>query len=100
MDHTATRKYLALDVHQATSTFTFRAAAGRVLERGVVETSAHQLVALLRRLGPNLHLIFEEGTQAQRDGEPSVAFATAAPRHTSDSTRRIDRKRLEMEAAA
>lgn len=62
---TATTKYLALDVHQATCSFTLRAAGGRILERGVVETTARELVALLRRLGRNLHVTFEEGTQAQ-----------------------------------
>ncbi|MHB0972353.1 MAG: hypothetical protein ACYC7A_22650 [Thermoanaerobaculia bacterium] len=65
MNHTATTKYLALDVHQATSKCTARAAAGRVLERGVVETSARELVALVCRVGPKLRLTFEEGTQAQ-----------------------------------
>jgi transposase len=62
---TATTKYLALDVHQATSTFTLRSSRGHILERGIVETTAHDLVALLRRFGPNLHVTFEEGTQAQ-----------------------------------
>ena len=61
----ATTKYLAFDVHQATSTFTLRAADGRVLQRGVVETTARDLVALLRSFGRNLHVTFEEGTQAQ-----------------------------------
>lgn len=65
MNPMATTKYLAIDVHQATSGFTVRAVAGVVLERGVVETSAHALVALLRRPGPNLHVTFDEGTQAQ-----------------------------------
>ena len=63
--HMATTKYLALDVHQATCTFTVRDARGKILERGVVETCAHHLVELLRRQGRDLHVTFEEGTQAQ-----------------------------------
>lgn len=62
--HMAATKYLALDVHQATSTFTVRDARGTILERGVVETTAHHLVALLRRFR-DLHVTFEEGAQAQ-----------------------------------
>lgn len=61
----ATVKYLALDVHQATCTYSVREPAGRVIERGVVGTNARELVALERRLGPNLHVTFEEGTQAE-----------------------------------
>jgi len=62
---TATPKYLALDVHKATCTYTVRDAAGPVLERGVVETCAYHLVGLVQRWGPNVHVVFEEGTQAQ-----------------------------------
>ena len=47
----AATKYLALDVHQATCTFTVRDAKGHVLERGVVQTVARELVALLGRFG-------------------------------------------------
>ena len=61
----AVTKYLALDVHQATCTFTVRDPGGRILERGVVTTTARDLVALLHRFGQNLHVAFEEGTQAQ-----------------------------------
>jgi transposase len=63
--HMATTKYLALDVHQATCAVTVRHAQGRILERGIVKTNARELVALLRRLGPNVHVTFEEGTQAE-----------------------------------
>lgn len=63
--HMAATKYLALDVHQATSTFTVRDARGKILERGVVETTARDLVALLRRYRGDLHVTFEEGAQAQ-----------------------------------
>ena len=62
---TATPKYLALDVHKATCTYTVRDASGTILERGVVETCAYHLVGLVQRLGPNVHVVFEEGTQAQ-----------------------------------
>lgn len=62
---TATLKYLAFDVHQATCTYTVRNSAAGVMKRGVVTTCAHDLVALVRAFGPNLHVAFEEGTQAQ-----------------------------------
>lgn len=65
MKITATQKYLALDVHSATCTYTARAVGGKILERGVVETIAHDLVALVKRFGRNVHVTFEEGTQAQ-----------------------------------
>lgn len=56
----AATKYLALDVHQATCTCTVREAGGRIVSRGVVDTSARELLALLRRFGRNLHVTFEE----------------------------------------
>jgi transposase len=65
MKLTATPKYLALDVHQATSSFSVRSSSGARLDRGVVQTRAHDLVELLERFGPNVHVAFEEGTQAQ-----------------------------------
>lgn len=58
-------KYLALDVHQATSVYEAQLESGKRLEEGVVETDGKSLVALARRLGPNLHITFEEGTQAE-----------------------------------
>lgn len=61
----AATKYLALDVHQATCTYSVRDVHGRIVGRGVVDTSARELVALLRRFGSNLHVTFEEGTQAE-----------------------------------
>jgi transposase len=61
----AATKYLALDVHQATCSYSVRELGGRIIERGVVGTTARELVALERRLGPNLHVTFEEGTQAE-----------------------------------
>lgn len=65
MKLTATQKYLALDVHSATCTYSVKAAGGKILGRGVVETNAHELIALVKRFGPNLHVTFEEGAQAQ-----------------------------------
>lgn len=63
--HRATTKHLVLDVHQATSVYSVRESCGRILERRVIGTKARELVALERRLGPNFHVIFEEGTPAE-----------------------------------
>jgi transposase len=65
MSSMATVKYLALDVHQATSTYSLRDAKGKVVHRGVVATTPHELIGLVRRFRPNLHVTFEEGAQAQ-----------------------------------
>lgn len=62
---TAATKYLAFDVHRTTCTFSIRDETGKVLQRGVVPTRAGDLTALVRLTGPNLHVAFEEGTQAQ-----------------------------------
>lgn len=62
---TASTKYLAFDVHQTTCTFSIRDDVGKVIHRGVVPTRAGDLTTLVRTSGPNLHVAFEEGTQAQ-----------------------------------
>lgn len=98
----ATTKYLALDVHQATCTYTVRSDKGRILARGVVETVARDLVALVRRFGPNVHVTFEEGTQAQWLHDllaPHCASLTVCnPRGTRDKlankTDRVDSDHL------
>jgi hypothetical protein len=58
-------QYLALDVHQATTVTTVRTENGSILMRATVATEARAIVALVRGLGPGVHVVFEEGTQAQ-----------------------------------
>jgi len=60
-----TTKYVALDVHQATTVAAVRAASGRVIARTVLPTEERALVAFLRGMRGAVHVTFEEGTQAQ-----------------------------------
>ena len=58
-------QYLALDVHQATTVATVRTENGSVSMRATVATEASAIVGLVRGLGGRVHVVFEEGTQAQ-----------------------------------
>jgi transposase len=58
-------QYLALDVHRATSVATVRDESGSVRMRATVATEAGAILGLVRGLGPRVHVVFEEGTQAQ-----------------------------------
>jgi transposase len=58
-------QYLALDVHQATTVATVRDESGAIRMRATVPTEAKAIVALVKGLGPRVHVVFEEGTQAQ-----------------------------------
>lgn len=58
-------QYLALDVHQATSVATVRDANGAIRMRATVPTEAKAIVGLVKGICPPVHVVFEEGTQAQ-----------------------------------
>jgi transposase len=58
-------KYVALDVHQATTVVSVRAEHGRVIDRRVLPTEAAALTTFVRGLRGAIHVVFEEGTQAQ-----------------------------------
>jgi hypothetical protein len=58
-------KYVALDVHQATTVSSVREENGRVIARTVVPTEARALLAFVRGMRGAVHVAFEEGTQAQ-----------------------------------
>ena len=58
-------QYLALDVHKATIVASLRDGSGRVVMRAIVATEAKQIVGLVKSAGPRVHVVFEEGTQAQ-----------------------------------
>jgi len=62
---TRTTKYVALDVHQATTLASVRAETGRVIARSVLPTEPAALVAFVRGMRGTMHVAFEEGTQAQ-----------------------------------
>jgi len=60
-----TTKYVALDVHQATTVASVREASGRVIARTILPTEAPALVEWFRGMRGAVHVAFEEGTQAQ-----------------------------------
>jgi len=57
-------KYVAADVHAATTSFCVREADGRVTTEAVVETQGAALIAFVQGLPGTIHLTFEEGTHA------------------------------------
>jgi transposase len=60
-----TTKYVALDVHQATTVAAVREQSGRVIARSILPTEATALVEFFRGMRGSVHVVFEEGTQAQ-----------------------------------
>jgi hypothetical protein len=60
-----TTKYVALDVHQATTVASVREESGRVIARTVLPTEGPALLAFVRGMRGAIHVAFEEGTQAQ-----------------------------------
>jgi transposase len=58
-------KYVALDIHQATTVSSVREESGRVIARTVMPTEASVLVEFFRGMRGAIHVAFEEGTQAQ-----------------------------------
>ncbi|MGH7526223.1 MAG: IS110 family transposase, partial [Gemmatimonadales bacterium] len=59
-----TTKYVALDVHQATTVASVREESGRVMARTILPTEAPALVDWVGGLRGAVHLAYEEGTQA------------------------------------
>lgn len=62
---TCTTKYVALDVHQATTVASVRGGSGRVLARTILPTEELALVEFFRGMRGAVHVAVEEGTQAQ-----------------------------------
>lgn len=58
-------KYVALDVHQATTVSSVRAESGQLIARSVIPTEAVTIRELFRGMRGSIHVAFEEGTQAQ-----------------------------------
>ncbi len=58
-------KYVALDLHQASTSISIRDHRGRVIRREVVPTSAARIMEVLDGAGGTIHLTFEEGTLSQ-----------------------------------
>ena len=60
-----TTKYVAFDVHQATTVASVREESGRVIARSVLPTDSGALTEFVRGMRGTRHVTFEEGTQAQ-----------------------------------
>ncbi|MGH7264066.1 MAG: IS110 family transposase [Candidatus Rokuibacteriota bacterium] len=60
-----TTKYVALDVHQATTVAAVREESGRVIARSVLPTEAGALLEFFGGMRGAIHVALEEGTQAQ-----------------------------------
>ncbi len=60
-----TTKYVALDVHQATTVASVRDDTGRVMARSVLETHGPSIIEFLRGMRGAIHVAFEVGTQSQ-----------------------------------
>jgi len=59
-----TTKYVALDVHQATTVASVREETGHVIARTVLPTEAPAIVEFFRGMRGAVHVAWEEGTQA------------------------------------
>jgi transposase len=57
-------KYVAFDVHQATISAAVLASSGKLITQAVFQTEASAIRDFLRGLSGQVHLTFEEGTQA------------------------------------
>jgi len=60
-----TSKYVALDVHQATTVTSVRVQSGRVVARSILPTEPSALVEYFGGMRGSIRVVFEEGTQAQ-----------------------------------
>jgi hypothetical protein len=84
-----TTKYVALDVHQATTVASVREESGRVIARSVLPTDEAAVMEFFRGMRGSIHVALEEGTQAQwlhdllasRVDRVVVCDRRGAPRH-------------------
>jgi transposase len=58
------RKYIGMDVHQATISVAVRDATGKLVMESILETKAATILDFLRGLTGSLYVTFEEGTSA------------------------------------
>ena len=58
------KKYIGMDVHQASISIAVRDATGKVVAESVIETKAATILAFIRGVQGSLWITFEEGTSA------------------------------------
>ena len=58
------KKYIGMDVHQATISVAVRDSAGKLVMESILETKANTILEFIRGLGGSLWVTCEEGTSA------------------------------------
>jgi hypothetical protein len=58
------KKYIGMDVHQASISIAVRDVTGKVVAESVIETKAGTTLAFIRGIPGSLWITFEEGTSA------------------------------------
>ena len=58
------KKYIGMDVHQASISVAVRDSAGKLVMESIIETKATTIREFIRGLGGSLSITFEEGTSA------------------------------------
>src|ERR1700737_1000943 len=58
------KKYIGMDVHQASISIAVRDATGKVVVESIIETKAASILGFIRGIQGSLWIIFEEGTSA------------------------------------
>src|SRR5438874_8301685 len=58
------KKYIGMDVHQATISVAVRDTAGKLVMESIIETKAATILEFIRGLQGSLSVTFEEGTSA------------------------------------
>jgi transposase len=96
-------KYVALDLHQASTSISIRNARGVVIRREVVPTSASRILDAIKSAGGTIHVTFEEGSLSQWMYDQLVTHVARVivcdPRHnrllaTGNKSDRIDADKL------
>jgi hypothetical protein len=67
------RKYIGMDVHQASISIAVSDAAGKVLMECIIETKAATVLEFIQGLHGSLWVTFEEGTCVLADRDSGVA---------------------------
>src|SRR5713101_3431442 len=60
------KKYIGMDVHQATITVAVRDSAGKLVMESILETKASTILEFIRGLGGNLSVTFEDAKRRPR----------------------------------
>jgi transposase len=59
------KHYVGMDVHQASTSIAVMNVQGKLISESLIETKAHTIIDFLKGLSGEVHVTFEEGTQAE-----------------------------------